>query len=88
MTPDEIDPTNANIKTYLNGELKQDGNTGNLRHSVAELIEFLSEFMTLQPGDLIWSGTPKGIAHTHAGDTVRVEIAEIGALENEVISEQ
>lgn len=85
VTPDEIDPTNANIKTYLNGELKQDGNTGNLRHSVAELIEFLSDFMTLQPGDMIWSGTPKGIAHTHAGDTVRVEIAEIGALENEVI---
>lgn len=85
VTPDEIDPANANIKTYLNGELKQDGNTGNLRHSVAELIEFLSDFMTLQPGDMIWSGTPKGIAHTHAGDTVRVEIAEIGVLENEVI---
>ena len=85
VTPDEVDPTNASIKTWLNGELKQDGNTAHLRHSVAQLIEYLSEFMTLQRGDTIWTGTPEGIAHTNVGDVVRVEIPGIGVLENEVV---
>lgn len=85
VSPDAIDPTNATIRTYVNGELRQDGNTKHLRHSIAELIEYISAFMTLQRGDMIWSGTPKGISHVYAGDTMRVEIDGIGALENEVI---
>jgi 5-oxopent-3-ene-1,2,5-tricarboxylate decarboxylase / 2-hydroxyhepta-2,4-diene-1,7-dioate isomerase len=86
VTADEIDPTHVNIRTYLNGELKQDGNTKDLRHSIAQLIEYTSEFMTLQRGDTIWSGTPRGIAHVNAGDVVRVEIEGIGALENGVVA--
>ncbi|MGB1249730.1 MAG: fumarylacetoacetate hydrolase family protein [Candidatus Promineifilaceae bacterium] len=86
VTPDELDPTNVNIRTYVNGEQRQDGNTGNLRHSVAELIEFLSDFMTLNRGDMIFTGTPKGISHVYAGDEVRVEIDEIGVLENTVVA--
>ena len=85
VSADEIDPTNVNVRTYVNGELRQDGNTQYLRHSIAELIEYLSEFMTLQRGDIIFSGTPKGISHVYAGDQVRVEIDGIGALDNEVV---
>ncbi|MCB0091612.1 MAG: fumarylacetoacetate hydrolase family protein [Caldilineaceae bacterium] len=85
VTADEIDPTNSNIRTYVNGELKQDDNTRHLRHSVAELISYISEFKTLEPGDTIWSGTPEGISHIYAGDVIRVEIDGIGALENEVV---
>jgi len=84
VSAEEIDPTNATIRTYVNDELRQEGNTKNLRHSIAELIEYLTEFMTLQRGDIIFSGTPKGISHVYAGDQVRVEIPGIGVLENDI----
>ncbi len=84
--PNDLDPTNVNIRTYLNDVKVQDGNTNNLRHSVAELIEYLSDFMTLNRGDMIFTGTPKGISHVNVGDKVRVEIDEIGVLENEVVA--
>jgi 5-oxopent-3-ene-1,2,5-tricarboxylate decarboxylase / 2-hydroxyhepta-2,4-diene-1,7-dioate isomerase len=87
VTPDELDPANANIRTYVNGELKQQDNTRNLRHSVADLIEYISEFKTLEPGDMIWTGTPEGISHIYAGDIIRVEIDGIGALENTVVDQ-
>lgn len=87
VTADEIDPTNLGIRTYVNGELRQDGNTRNLRHSVTELIEYIAEFMTLEPGDMIWTGTPKGISHIYPGDTLRLEIDGLGALENEVVAQ-
>lgn len=86
VTADEIDPTNTEIRTYVNGELKQQGNTKNLRHSVAQLIAYISEFKTLQRGDIIYTGTPEGISHVYAGDVMRVEIDGIGVLENEVIA--
>jgi 5-oxopent-3-ene-1,2,5-tricarboxylate decarboxylase/2-hydroxyhepta-2,4-diene-1,7-dioate isomerase len=85
VTADELDPTNLNIKTYLNGAVKQADNSKNLRHSVAQLIEYISDFMTLQRGDTIWTGTPEGLAHLKAGDLVRVEIEGIGELENEIV---
>jgi 5-oxopent-3-ene-1,2,5-tricarboxylate decarboxylase / 2-hydroxyhepta-2,4-diene-1,7-dioate isomerase len=87
VTADEIDPANVNLKTYVNGELRQKGNTGNLRHSIAELIEYMSEFMTLNEGDMIWSGTPEGISHIYPGDTVVCEIEGIGKLENRIVAE-
>ncbi len=86
VTADEVDPTNANVKTYVNDELRQDGNTQYLRHSVAELIAYITEFKTMQRGDLIYTGTPKGISHVHAGDVMRIEIPGIGVLENEVVA--
>ena len=85
VTADALDPTNVTLRTYVNGELRQEGNTAHLRHSVAELIAYISEFKTLQRGDIIFTGTPKGISHVYAGDVMRVEIEGIGALENEVI---
>lgn len=86
VTADEIDPTNTEIRTTVNGDLKQHGNTKNLRHSVADLIAYISEFKTMQRGDIIYTGTPKGLSHVYAGDVMRVEIAGIGVLENEVIA--
>lgn len=81
----DVDPTNLSIQTFVNGELRQDGHTGNLRHSVAALVSYISEFMTLAPGDMIWTGTPKGISHVHPGDLVRVVIDGLGELENRVV---
>jgi 5-oxopent-3-ene-1,2,5-tricarboxylate decarboxylase/2-hydroxyhepta-2,4-diene-1,7-dioate isomerase len=87
VTADEIDPTNTESRTYVNGELKQQGNTKPRRHSVAQLLAYISEFKTLQRGDIIYTGTPEGISHVYAGDVMRVEIDGIGVLENEVIAE-
>lgn len=87
VTADEIDPTNVEIRTYVNGELKQQDNTKNLRHSVAELIAYITEFKTMQAGDIIYTGTPEGLSHVYPGDLMRVEIDGIGVLENEVVAE-
>jgi 5-oxopent-3-ene-1,2,5-tricarboxylate decarboxylase / 2-hydroxyhepta-2,4-diene-1,7-dioate isomerase len=85
VTPDEApDPSQAELRTLVNGELRQSGNTRNLIYSLDELIEYCSMIMTLEPGDQIWSGTPKGLSHVHVGDVMRVEIEGIGALENSV----
>jgi len=84
---DEIDPTNVGLRTYVNDELRQEGNTKHLRHSVADLIEYISDYMTLFPGDMIWSGTPEGISHIYPGDRLRLEVDGLGALENQVVEE-
>jgi len=80
----ELDPANAEIETYLNGELKQRGNTSDLIFPVPELISFISGVMTLLPGDVIATGTPSGIGPMQPGDTVEVKIAGIGTLRNYV----
>lgn len=85
-TADEIDPANVYLRTYVNGELRQEGHSSNLRHSVADLIEYITAYMTLNPGDMIWSGTPKGISHIYPGDHLRLEVGGLGTLENEVVS--
>ena len=83
VTPDEApDPHSAELRTFVNGELRQQGNTRDLIYSLSEMIEYCSMIMTLEPGDQIWTGTPKGISHVYAGDTMRLEIEGIGALEN------
>ena len=86
VTADEIDPNNTQIITRVNGEVRQDGNTKHLRHSVADLIEWLSEFMVLNRGDIIFTGTPKGISHVHVGDEVEIEIPGIGILKNKIVA--
>ncbi|WP_024772172.1 fumarylacetoacetate hydrolase family protein [Aquimarina macrocephali] len=83
----DIDPNNVSLKTWVNGELRQEGNTKNIRHNIAELIEYMSDFMTLNPGDMIWSGTPEGVSHIYPGDTVVCEVSGIGKLENYLIAE-
>jgi len=92
VTVDEIpDLQSLSVRTHVNGQLVQDGNTASMIFSVAELISFLSEIMTLEPGDIIATGTPAGIgaARTpplflHPGDVVEVAIDGLGALRNRV----
>ncbi len=81
----ELDPGSAGVETFLNGELKQQGNTSDLIYSVPELISFVSSVMTLLPGDIIATGTPSGIGPMHPGDTVEVRIGSIGTLRNYVV---
>lgn len=82
------DPQDLRIRTFVNGELRQEGDTGDMVHSVAALIAYVTEFMTLQENDVLLTGTPKGISHLHAGDRIRCEIDGIGALSNDVVAEE
>ena len=82
------------IQTRVNGTSMQDSNTSDMIFSVARTISLLSEFMTLEPGDLIATGTPQGVAHARkppawmkAGDTVEIEIEGIGVLSNPIRDE-
>jgi 5-oxopent-3-ene-1,2,5-tricarboxylate decarboxylase / 2-hydroxyhepta-2,4-diene-1,7-dioate isomerase len=87
VTADEVpDPGNLELRTYVNGELRQSGNTCNFIYTIGELIEYISDFMTLEPGDMIWTGTPKGISHIYPGDNLRLEISGLGALENSILA--
>lgn len=86
VTSDEIpDPAKLELRAYVNGELRQTGNTSEMSRNVPDLIAHISSFMTLEPGDMIWTGTPRGISHVHPGDIMRLEIEYLGALENPVI---
>lgn len=95
VTSDEIDLTKPlHLTVRVNGEVTQDDNTGNMIKSFADLIAYVSTFMTLKPGDIIVSGTPvKKIKSDppvwlKPGDTIEVECPEIGILRNEVVAEQ
>lgn len=83
-----LDPFNVTVRTYLNGTLMQEGNTGSFVFSIPYLISYLSQCMTLFPGDIISTGTPKGIAAMKPGDVVEVKIDEIGTLPNPIKSWQ
>ena len=87
VTPEEApNPAEATLRTFVNEELRQEGNTRDLIFSLAEMIEHISMIMTLEPGDQIWTGTPKGLSHVYPGDVMRVEIDGIGALESTVVA--
>jgi len=95
VTPDEVgDPLSLALRTFVNGELRQSASTKELIFDPAALIEHLSTAFTLEPGDLISTGTPAGVAAAMTprrwlvpGDVVRVEIERVGAIENRVIEE-
>ncbi len=81
----DIDPARLRVKTFLNGKLRQSGNTRNLIFSVPFLVRFVSNIMTLNPGDVITTGTPAGIGPMVPGDKVDVQIEGIGTLSNTVM---
>jgi 2-keto-4-pentenoate hydratase/2-oxohepta-3-ene-1,7-dioic acid hydratase in catechol pathway len=83
----DVDPTNLELTTRLNGEVKQHTNTSDLLFSVTQLVSYMSHIMTLLPGDLIMTGTPDGVGPIAPGDTVEVEISGIGILRNPVVAE-
>lgn len=93
VTADEAgDPQNLKLTCTLNGELRQNSNTADMIFSVAEIIGFLSKYMTLEPGDLILTGTPEGVIMglqekkwLKPGDIVKVEIEKLGYSENRMI---
>lgn len=82
----ELDPGNVTVRSRLNGEIRQDDNTNGLIFSVPFLIEFLSDVMTLNPGDIIMTGTPHGVGGMKAGDIIEIEIGGIGVLSNPVVN--
>ena len=91
-TPDEVsDPENLWLRTWVNGDLRQDSNTNDLIFGIDALVSFLAETQTLEPGDLILTGTPSGVGMAldppqflAAGDVVRIEIEGLGAIEHPV----
>ena len=94
LTPaaDVADPDNLAIKLWVNGVLKQDSNTGKMVHSTAEQIAYLSRHVTLQPGDVIATGTPAGVGMPRgeflkAGDEVKIEIEGLGTLTNRMVAD-
>jgi 2-keto-4-pentenoate hydratase/2-oxohepta-3-ene-1,7-dioic acid hydratase in catechol pathway len=91
-TPDEVgDPGDLRLRTWVNGELRQDGHTSDLIFSCSELVDFIAQTCTLLPGDLILTGTPNGVGMAldppqflHSGDVIRIEIERLGAIEHAV----
>lgn len=77
-----LDPMSQDISLKINGKIKQKSNTKNMIFDVYELVEFISNIMTLNPGDVIATGTPPGVGPMNVGDTVEVEIESIGVLKN------
>ncbi len=80
----ELDWNNLRVRTFVNGEKRQDAPISDLIFPVPVIIEFVTQFMTLEPGDLIATGTPEGVGPLEPGVTVRVEVEGVGALENPV----
>lgn len=85
---DEVpDPHALQLRTLVNGRVTQQGSTAQMIHSVPALIEYLSSFMTLQPGDVLLTGTPDGVVNVSEGDQVICEIDGIGRLVNHIVGD-
>jgi 2-keto-4-pentenoate hydratase/2-oxohepta-3-ene-1,7-dioic acid hydratase in catechol pathway len=85
VVTDEVDPwSGVAVETRVNGEMKQDGNTRDFIFALDAVIRFISQVMTLLPGDLIATGTPSGVGPLQAGDLVEVTVAGVGTLRNTV----
>ena len=84
----ELDPFDVMVSMRLNGETKQSASTSNMVYDVAHLIAHLSRIMTLEPGDIIMTGTPAGVGEIAHGYTVEIEIEHIGTLSNPVVDER
>jgi len=82
----DFEPAEAPVRSLVNGEVRQDGNTREMIASVYRLLEYVSSNMTLFPGDVIATGTPPGIGSLRVGDVVTVEVGGIGALTNRVVA--
>jgi 2-keto-4-pentenoate hydratase/2-oxohepta-3-ene-1,7-dioic acid hydratase in catechol pathway len=97
VTADEVpNPNNLQLKTYVNGEKRQDSNTSDMIFYVDEIVSYISQHMTLTPGDVILTGTPEGViigyprekrVYLKPGDVVTVEVEKLGTLTNKLIEE-
>ncbi len=98
VTADEVgDPNNLQLKTYVNGEVRQDSNTSDMIFYVDEIVSYISQHMTLTPGDVILTGTPEGVIlgyplekqiYLQPGDEVTVTIEKLGSLTNKFVKEK
>jgi 2-keto-4-pentenoate hydratase/2-oxohepta-3-ene-1,7-dioic acid hydratase in catechol pathway len=80
----EVDPNEVVVETRLNGDVRQHASTSDLVFGVATLIEYITTFMTLLPGDVLLTGTPEGVGRMEPGDVVEVEVEGVGVLRNGV----
>lgn len=84
---DVPDPMALSLRTRINGKTVQQGTTADMIFDIPFLVEYLSEFMTLSPGDVILTGTPEGLAETMPGDIVETEIDSVGCLVNRIVGD-
>ncbi len=84
----DMDPLNLKIQTKLNGDVRQNSSTSNMIFNAYELVSFVSKIMTLLPGDVIATGTPKGVGEMRIGDETEITIEKIGVLKNKVGGEK
>lgn len=84
---DIADPHQLQLRTLVNGQVTQQGSTSNMVNDIPTLIEYLSDFMTLQAGDVILTGTPEGVVNVNVGDEVVTEIDGIGRLVNTIVGD-
>src|ERR1700674_836023 len=88
VVTDEIDPwTGIGVETRVNGEVRQQGNTRDFIFTLGVIIRYISQAMTLLPGDLIATGTPKGVGPVVAGDVIEVSVEGVGTLRNPVVDD-
>jgi 2-keto-4-pentenoate hydratase/2-oxohepta-3-ene-1,7-dioic acid hydratase in catechol pathway len=88
VTPDELgNPHHLNLTCRVNGEIRQQSNTQNMMFRIPELIEYITRMITLEPGDIVVTGTPEGISAMYPGDVVECEIENIGVLSNPIVAE-
>jgi len=85
---DIADPMNLRLRTWINGALTQDGSTCDMVHDIPTLIAYLSGIMTLQPGDLILTGTPAGVTDSKVGDEIITEVEHVGRLVNTIVGDE
>lgn len=81
-----IDPSALGLRTTVNGEVRQDGTTEDMLYDVAGCVAFVSEVMTLLPGDVVLTGTPAGVGEIQVGDEVAVTIEGIGTLSTRIVA--
>lgn len=82
----DLDPNDVIVRARLNGEIRQQASTSDMVFGVATLLEYITTFMTLLPGDILLTGTPEGVGALSDGDVVEVEVEGVGVLRNEVRS--
>jgi acylpyruvate hydrolase len=89
--PDRADPEDLRLRTWVGGELRQDSSTSDLIFGCRRLVEFIGQTCTLEPGDLILTGTPNGVGMAmdppqflRSGDVIRIEIQQLGMIEHAV----
>jgi 2-keto-4-pentenoate hydratase/2-oxohepta-3-ene-1,7-dioic acid hydratase in catechol pathway len=87
LVVDELEPDNVEVKCLVNGSVRQNQRTSDFIFDIAAQVAWISQIMPLEPGDVVLTGTPKGVGLLKPGDTVTIEISGIGSLTNPVVSE-